>query len=804
MKKFITAIFYVFINFFLIGLIGVSYLIYINVKELPDYNQIANYNPPIVTRFYASDGKLLEEYAKEYRLFVPINAIPKQLQYAFIAAEDKNFYEHSGIDFSGILRAGIQNIINISRNKKNLVGGSTITQQVVKNFLLTNEKTISRKIKEAVLSFRITNVYTKDKILELYLNQIYLGSGAYGVASASLAYFNKSINELTIEESALLAAMPKAPSSFSPKKFYDKALIRRNWVLERMREEEFITEDEFKNSIKQPITLRTKSPEQTVKADFFAEAVRRRVAEKYSPKSLYEGGLYIRTTLDPKLQKIAEKALRTGLVTYDKRRGYKNVVTNVKTPESYKETLEKYETTEKIEGWEYAIIKSIDSDKLNITLLNDKNSTIPQSEMTWALGSKQSIKSKFNIGDVIITENIGKHHTLRQIPKVNGGIVVMDPHLGKVLAMVGGFDFRTSKYNRVDQAMRQPGSAFKTFVYLSALENGFTPSSIIDDSPIAMSQGPGLPLWRPRNYHRDFLGPTTLRRGLELSRNTMTVNLSQMLGIHKVVQVAQRFDICKNPKPMFSMVLGAMETNLLNMTTAYATILNGGKKVTPSLIERIQDRNGKIIFTHDNRNCNGCNLSAGQYYNIISNNENVLPKVIEDSERITDEQTAYQIISILQGAVEHTVTGRSIRALGKTLAGKTGTTNESKDTWYIGFSPDLVVGTFVGFDEPKSLGAKDSGATIAQPIFVEFMKEALKDTIDIPFRIPPGISLVKINYETGKPSMAPSGTIYESFKTGTEPDLVDSSTIKNQEEPKTKTLEQDNNDESTFYLKEIY
>lgn len=767
------ATLFTLMNFVIIGIILASYLIYINIQDLPDYNQLKNYEPPIVTRFYAADGKLLEEYAKEHRLFVPINAIPKELQQAFIAAEDKNFYDHPGIDFFGITRAVIQNIINISQNKKNLVGGSTITQQVVKNFLLTNEKTLSRKIKEAVLSFRITNVFSKDKILELYLNQIYLGSGAYGVASAALTYFNKSINELSVEESALLAALPKAPNNFSPKNFYDKATIRRNWVLERMYEEGYITYELAKEAASKPIKLEKKNSGRVVKADFFAESVRRGIAEKYSEKALYEGGLYIKTTLDPVLQKIAETSFRNGLIKYDQRRGYRGVVTNISLQEEWQDNINKISDLKPVPGMVYAIVEAIDEKKMNIKLKNNK-SFIAYEELKWAMRGNKKIDSRFKKGDMILVEKLEKGYALRQVPKVNGGLVVMDPHLGRVLAMVGGFDFQTSKYNRADQAYRQPGSSFKPFVYLTGLENGYTPSSIIVDGPIEIYQGPGLPLWRPRNYYRNYLGPTTLRRGLELSRNTMTINLAQNLGIDKIVEIAQRFGINKNPSPMYSMVLGSMETSLINMVSAYSMVVNGGYKITPSLIEKIQDRNGKVVFTHDSRGCDNCYKTSSEYYSTTTNDESKLPDIIENREVIIDAQTSYQFISLLEGVVQHTNGAKIIRDIGKTLGGKTGTTNNNFDAWFIGFSPDLVVGTYVGHDDPKSLGDKETGTTIAIPIFAEFMKEALKNTIDVPFRIPEGIKLVKVDYETGKPSMAKSGTIYEAFKEGTEPEFVDS------------------------------
>lgn len=742
-------------NICLFAGLGVAYLFYINSKDLPSYEQLEVYQPPIVTRFYAADGKLLEEYAKEHRLFLPIDAMPKMLINAFISAEDQNFYSHPGIDFTGILRAVIKNTIAASQGKKSLVGGSTITQQVVKNFLLTNEKSINRKVKEAILSFRITRVFSKDKILELYLNQIFLGSRSYGVASAALNYFNKSVTELKVEEMAFLAALPQAPSYFNPRKNIERALSRRNWVLQRMYEEGFLTREEALHAISQPIKLYNRDRDEVAKADFYAEAVRQKIAQMYGEKSLYEGGLMVRTSLDPKLEKIAEKALRNGLINYDRKRGYRGRLAKITLGEDWPKSLAEVNLNGlDIKPWRYAVILSVSDKVVNIGFVDGSKAVLNLSTSKWATAGKK-LNSVFESGDVIVVDinESQKNYNLEQIPKINGALVAMDPHTGRVLALVGGYSFDNSKFNRAVQAIRQPGSSFKPFVYLAALENDISPASIFQDSPIALEQGPGLPLWRPKNFYNDFKGPLTLRRGLELSRNPITVRVAQAIGIKKVAEIAKRFGICDSPAPYYSMVLGAMETTPLKLTNAYAVIANGGRKVTPSLIDKIQDRNGKLIYSNDQRTCVDC-TPAGD----------AIPYIKDNQGYVTDPRSAYQLTSILEGVIEHTKNGVPIRELGRTIAGKTGTTNDSKDTWFIGFTPDLVVGVFVGYDDPKTLGKRASGAMVAQPIFVEFMKEALADQPDKPFKMPDGIKLVKIDYETGEPTTSQEGSIYEAFK----------------------------------------
>ncbi|KKB96788.1 Penicillin-binding protein 1A [Candidatus Arcanobacter lacustris] len=733
--------------------------------DLPDYEQLAEYNPPTVTRLYTIDDKLLEEYAAEHRLFVPINAIPKRVVNAFIAAEDKNFYSHAGVDVTSILRAIILNITHFGQ-KKSLVGGSTITQQVVKNFLLTKEKSLARKVKEAILSYRISQVYSKDRILELYLNQIYLGGRSYGVASAALNYFNKSIDELEIEEIAYLAALPKAPSNYDIEKNYDKAKIRRDWVLDRMGEEKFVPLDDIKAAQEKPIVFyKRKDLKDNVKAEFFAEAVRREISNLYGAKSLYEGGLVIKTTLDPKLQNFAQKAFLKGLQDYDRRHGYRGAIKNLESIDNWQNDLAKMAADLSIYDWKLAVILGIDKDKIKIGLQDDHEGSVAMSDFTWAKYNLKSPADLFKIGDVIYVEEIKKNnqdiYSLRQIPKVNGGLVAMEPKTGRILAMVGGFNPADSQFNRAIQAKRQPGSVFKPFVYLSALEKGYSPSSLILDGPIELSQGAGLPTWKPKNYTRDFLGLTTLRRGVEKSRNSMTVRLSLALGIKPIMEITKRFGIYKNPERNFSISLGAQETTLLDMTNAYAILVNEGKKVIPSLIESVEDRNGKIIFKRDKDICHACTMGEdGDLFNMVP------PQIEHHAEKITDPATAYQMISILEGVVQRG-TAPQAKILPGAVGGKTGTTNNSNDAWFIGFSPDIVVGTYVGYDQPKSLGDRETGNSVALPIFVAFMESYLKDKQHIPFNIPKGIKLVKVDVETGKEtSRVGAGTIYEAFKTG--------------------------------------
>ncbi len=768
----------------LIALLGIGGFLAISYhygRGLPDYQALATYEPPVVTRVHAGDGSLIAEYATEKRVFVPIDVIPALVKEAFLSAEDKNFYSHPGIDLFGIARASLQNLAQVGQNRRP-VGASTITQQVAKNFLLTNEVSIERKIKEALISLRIERALSKDRILELYLNEIYLGFGSYGVGAAALNYFNKSLDELTPGEAAYLAALPKAPNNYHPYRQAAAAKVRRDWVLDRMVEEGFITQQEAMADQAKPLGVRPASETRVVEAGFFAEEVRRQLYDRYGEKGLYRGGLSVRATLDSKLQTIADKALREGMVRYDRRHGYRGPIAKIDLAKvdvaggDWQSKLAAVTVPAALAPWKLAVVLQVTNDHARIGLEGGGEGAIAFEQMRWArpwakeqhVGAPpKSPGDVLAVGDVIaVAEAEGKAAwSLQQIPDVNGALIALDPHTGRVLAMSGGYSYAASQFNRATQALRQTGSSFKPFVYTAALDSGFTPSSLVLDAPFVMDQGPGLGLWKPGNYANDFLGPSTLRTGIEKSRNLMTVRLAQTIGMDKVAAYAKKFGIIDNLDPVLSMSLGAGETTLLRMATGYAMFVNGGKRITPSLIDRIQDRHGKTIYRHDARACAACGEGA---------DVNRLPVLPDTREQVEDPRTAYQMVSMLQGVVQRG-TGIRIASLGKTLAGKTGTTNDYTDAWFMGFSPDLVVGTYIGFDNPKTLGKDETGSSVAVPIFRDFMEAALKDQPNIPFRIPPGISLVRVNPNNGQlASASERGTILEAFKPGTEPTGRDS------------------------------
>tara|TARA_B110000037_G_scaffold30990_1_gene37302 strand:- start:65 stop:2542 length:2478 start_codon:yes stop_codon:yes gene_type:complete len=771
-------------------LFGTLYILYSYGRDLPDYKQLANYEPPVVSRVYAGDGSLIKEYAREKRLFVPIFAIPPKVIQAFISAEDQNFYTHIGVDFKGLLRAVLVNFKNVISGRR-LVGASTITQQVAKNFLLSSEVAFERKIKEAILSYRIEQTFNKNQILELYLNEIYLGQNSYGVAAAALNYFGKSLDDLELEEIAYLAAVPKGPNNYHPKRRYNAAVGRRNWVLGRMEIEGYITEGERDlAAINKLVTVNT-GKARVFQANYFAEDVRRELKKTYGDTELYEGGLAVRTSLSPRLQSIAENELKNGLIVYDRRHGWRGPLKNIDlfaVPyTSWKKDFLKINIPLGINNWRHAVVLEVREDVAVIAtkkaLISSDTfedlpfETISLKDVSWArkwlFGERRgpAVRSMAEVltqGDVIAVErindkkkNIKKSYGLRQIPKVNGSLVALDPHTGRVLAMVGGFDFRRSEYNRATQAKRQPGSAFKPFVYSVALDNGFTPSSLVLDAPFVIDQGFGNGKWKPRNSTSKFYGPSTLRLGIEKSRNLMTVRLAQNLKMEKVVEVAERFNITKGMPSLLSMSLGAGETTLMDLTAAYGMIVNGGKKIDPTLIDRIQDRNGKTIFKNDGRVCQTCKSESWGYQSE--------PELLDVRENVLDPVTAYQLVSMMEGVVQRG-TGIRINALRRPLAGKTGTTDESFDTWFVGFSPDLVVGIFVGFDAPSSLGRGEEGSSVAVPIFRDFMAKALRDDSPTPFRIPEGVRLVRVDPVTGLLATAGAkNTILEAFRQGSFP-----------------------------------
>ena len=749
--KFII-IFFVSIIFFVF-----STLWYFSVG-LPDYKKLSNYQPPISSRVYSEDNKLIAEYALEKRLFIPFESIPDKVVNAFLSAEDKNFFIHPGIDAKGILRAIVKNIKNISQNKR-LEGASTITQQVAKNFLLTNEVSMKRKVKEAILAFRIERAYTKERILELYLNQIYLGQGTYGIAAASLEYFDKSIKELNYSEAALLAALPKAPSKYNPYKYPDVAKFRRNLVLTNLEENNFISKKQFEELKKSKLKLKKRKIEIVNEANSYTEEVRRTVKNIYGFEKLYSQGLSISTPLKIDYQIQALKSLRKGIEEYDRRRGWRGPVANKITNKNWENSVNQYKLDPTLK-WNFAEIISLENNQIKFKLIEKKKENIEGlislQNFKWSVPKKKLLKDIHKIGDIIFVKKQNNFWSLKQYPKVNGGIVILDPYNGDVLGLVGGFNFKTSEFNRVTQAKRQPGSAFKPIVYAAALEKGFAPNTIILDAPFVESQGVGLKNWKPENYGKKFYGPSTFRKGIEYSRNLMTVRIAKMLGLEEILDLSKKLNIYDEIPELLSVSLGAAETTLISLTSAYAPFVNGGKKIEPKLISRIQDRRGKTIFQKKNVKCIGCDKFV---------NEDIeFPKIENNNEKIISEETAYQMTSILQGAVQRG-TAKKLKSLKVPLAGKTGTTNDNYDAWFIGFSSNLVIGVYIGFDNPKTLGKFETGSKAALPIFKDFVEKALyKDDFE-EFQIPENIYLTSLNYDTGvKSASGEKNSIIEALK----------------------------------------
>ena len=712
---------------------------------LPDYKKLSNYQPPISSRVYSDNGKLIAEYALEKRLFVPYESIPIVVINSFLSAEDKNFFNHPGVDAKGVLRATIKNIKNISQNKR-LEGASTITQQVAKNFLLTNEVSFKRKIKEAILAFRIERAYSKQRILELYLNQIYLGQGTYGIAAASLEYFDKSIKELSYPDAALLAALPKAPSKYNPYKYPEEGKFRRNLVLENLLENNFISKKQLNEFKISKLNLKKRKIEILNEANSYTEEVRRSVKENYGFEKLYSEGLSIKTPLNIDYQIQALKSLRKGIEEYDKRHGWRGPITNKIKDRNWINKLSKFKLDPTL-NWQIAEIIDLNNSEINFKIINDKKNTLGIlnfKNIKWTIPNKKNISDRFDVGDILFVKKKSGLWVLKQYPKVNGGIVAIDPFTGDVKALAGGFNFRSSEFNRVTQAKRQPGSAFKPIVYAAALENGFSPNSIILDAPFVESQGEGLKIWKPENYGKKFYGPSTLRKGIEYSRNLMTVRVAKILGLNKILDLSKKLDIYQEIPELLSVSLGAAETTLMNLTSSYASFVNGGKKIDANLISRIQDRRGKTIFQVKNRKCLGCDKFISE--------TDAYPKIVNTNERVLSEETAYQMVTILSGAVERG-TAKKLRSLKVPLAGKTGTTNDNFDAWFIGFSSNLVIGVYIGFDNPKTLGKYETGSKAALPIFKDFIENALFKEDFKDFKIPENIYLTSLNYDTGLKSL---------------------------------------------------
>ena len=754
-----------FINFslkFIIGFLVIvvffifSTLWYFSIG-LPDYKKLSNYQPPISSRVYSEDSKLIAEYAIEKRLFIPYESVPDKVIEAFLSAEDKNFFSHPGIDAKGILRAIVKNIKNISQNKR-LEGASTITQQVAKNFLLTNEVSLKRKVKEAILAFRIERAYTKERILELYLNQIYLGQGTYGIAAASLEYFDKSIKELSYIEAALLAALPKAPSKYNPYKYPETAKFRRNLVLQNLEENNFISKKELKIFKEAELKLKKRKIEILNEANSYTEEVRKTVKNIYGFEKLYSQGLSISTPLNINYQIQALKSLRKGIQEYDRRQGWRGPITNKIKNKNWEKKVSQFKIDPTLK-WELAEVTSLSEDIIEFETINEKNKKMGNlllKNIKWTIPKNKLIKDVFKIGDIVFVKKSKNSWLLKQYPKVNGGIIILEPFTGDILALVGGFNFKKSEFNRVTQAKRQPGSAFKPIVYAAALEKGFAPNSIILDAPFVESQGVGLKNWKPENYGKKFYGPSTLRKGIEYSRNLMTVRIAKILGLEEILNLSKKLDIYEEIPELLSVSLGAAETTLLNLTSAYAPFVNGGKKIEPNLISRIQDRRGRTIFQKKGKTCLGCDKFI---------NENIeLPIIKSTNEKVISEETAYQMTSILQGTVQRG-TAKKLKSLKVPLAGKTGTTNDNYDAWFIGFSSNLVIGVYIGHDSPKTLGKFETGSKAALPIFKDFVEKALFKEDFEEFRIPENIYLTSLNYDTGvKAAPGEKNSIIEALK----------------------------------------
>jgi penicillin-binding protein 1A len=754
-----------------------AYGVYRQVADdLPDYSWLADYQPPQMSRIYAADSRLMAELATERRVFVPIAVIPRRLQQAFVAAEDQRFWDHHGVDPIGILRAAVTNLEQMGTGRRP-IGASTITQQVAKNMLVGADRTITRKLKEAILAARIEAAMSKDRILEIYLNEIYLGAQAYGVAAASQTYFNKSLDELTIPEMAYLAALPKAPNNYNPQRFPEAAKARRDWVIDRMADDGAITVAEAQRAKTEALSARLfRRPDVVTVGQHFTEEVRRELVARFGMDQTNMGGLVVRTSLEPALQAATEKALRDGLLSFDRRRGgWRGPVTKISAAAT--EWLPALEAVPRVPGmlpeWRLAVALEVRNQDAKLGWLerpDPRGSAQPrtgtlffQEVQNWARpvvngrlgGAPRRLQDVIAPGDVVMVEtlptaaNRPERLALRQIPVIEGAVVAMDPNNGRVVAMAGGWSFEKSWFNRATQAMRQPGSSFKPYVYLTALELGIPPNQKLLDGPIEVMtpQGP----WRPGNYSGNFNGWVTMRTAIQKSLNLVTVRLAQEVGIDRVAETAKRFGVIPNMPRLLSMSLGAGETTVLRQAAGYAAFDNGGKEVTPTFIDSVQDRFGRLVWRADNRRCEACGSEDPRS-----------PPVLEDTRKqITDPIAAYQMTSLLQGVVQYGTGARAATGLNRPVAGKTGTSNDYFDNWFVGYTPDLVVAVWVGYDEPRSLGEGETGGSNAAPIFHDVLAFALKDSPPVPFRTPPGVALVRIQTDGGQ-------TITEAFRPGTE------------------------------------
>ncbi|MBE1295907.1 penicillin-binding protein 1A [Phycobacter azelaicus] len=753
--------------------IGAVFWIY--GRDLPSHESLAQYQPPTISRIYSGEGQLIDEFAEERRLFTPSDEIPVLVKQAFISAEDKNFYTHKGYDARGIAAAAIEAVRSRGSNVR---GASTITQQVMKNFLLSGDRKAARKIKEIILATRLEETLSKDKILELYLNEIFLGQNSYGVAAAAQTYFNKTLGELAPHEAATLASMPKAPSDYHPVRRKQRLTDRRNYVLREMFENGYISEDVYKVEVEQPLrsvqngdfeSFRTALPPR----DYFTDEIRRQLSQDFGEGEFFTGGFTVRATIDEEMQTEAALAMRQGLEKYDRSRGiWKGTgVTlteeDLASEEAWRAALSSAEVPRDITlggKWRPAVVLEVADQSLTVGVEDVAEiGRVPRADIKWMKGNFQE---NFTRGDVVLVraemkDDTFSHWSLRQVPEVQGGFVAMDVNTGRVLAMQGGFSYQHSVFNRATQAQRQPGSSFKPFVYAAALDSGYSPATIVVDAPIEIDTPQGL--WRPKNSTNKFYGPTPLRTGIEMSRNLMTIRLAQEVGMPVVAGYAERFGVYDNMGTFLANSLGAEETTLYKMVAAYAMFANGGQRVQPTLVDRIQDRFGRTIYRHDDRDCVDCSVASLP--------EGRSPRIVADRDQVMDPITAYQLTSMLKGVVDRG-TASSVINLPVPAAGKTGTTNEARDVWFVGFTSNIVAGCYMGFDQPRPMGRGAYGGTMCGPVFQQFMQKAVAKFGGGPFTVPEGGRFIKIDRYTGAPlPLDASGdyVVAEYFRDGAEP-----------------------------------
>jgi penicillin-binding protein 1A len=781
-------------------------------RDLPDHQQLLTYQPATGTKIYAGDGSFLAEFATEHRTIVPFTDIPPLVVHAFLAAEDREFYNHNGVNPLAVIRAGLTDVLRYGRGQRPL-GASTITQQLVRHFLLTNEISVSRKIKEALLAYRIESQLSKDRILEIYLNEIYLGAGAYGVAAAADIYFGKPLSQLTPAEAAFLAALPKAPNNYNPIHHPDAALARRNWVLDGMADQGWLTTAEAQSAKSQPLLVSSRAPAEPPRGSgYFVEEVRRELLDRFGEKMVYEGGLTVRTSYVPVYQAMAEKAYHNGLVEYDRRHGWRGPVSHLATAAAAQAALPGINDPGAMPSWKIAAVMSVDATGANILLKSGETGRIPLDELRWArrtaadqrLGAWVSrAQEVLSPGDIVLAEPLGSVapavgrnsvsqplYGLRQVPDVGGGFMAMDPKTGRVFSLIGGWDYHDSQFDRATQAMRQPGSSIKPFVYVTALQGDYTPSSVIEDAPIELPQGPGLPMWSPVNYEGNYVGETTLRQALVHSRNLATARLASLIGLPAIGKTIEQFNIMNKMPLYYSMALGAGDTTLYRMTSAYSMLDNGGHWLNTSVIDAVQDRDGRILYEKGTADCAACFIAAGPRLSpdtdpaYVASGPPASSAIWLKDAKLADHALFYrptkpdplidpiadqQIISMMEGVVQQG-TGIKVAAVGKPIAGKTGTSSDWFDAWFVGFSPDIAAGAYVGFDTPRTLGNGETGGNVAAPIFRDFMADALKDAPALPFPQNAGADMVMVNSITGRPTSAgDKDAILEAFRPGAAP-----------------------------------